>query len=70
VKGYSEDRAAAFENIGAALAVLRRLNSLCLDDDVYDEATHARQLLSVAQSRIHERIQASKQGIPREEDAR
>jgi hypothetical protein len=62
VKGSSEDRAAAFENLGAALAVLRRLNSLRLDDDVRDEVTRARQALSVTQSRILMRIQALKQG--------
>jgi hypothetical protein len=67
VKGASEDRVSAFENLGAALSVLRRLDSMRLDDDVRDEVTRARQTLSVAQSRIHERI---RQGASREEDAR
>ena len=60
----AEDRAAAFENIGAALSVLRRLDSMRLDDDVRDEVTRARQTLSVAQSRIHERIRAAKHAHP------
>jgi hypothetical protein len=60
----AEDRAAAFENIGAALSVLRRLDSLRLDDDVRGEITGVRQWLAVAQSRIHERIIATKQGTP------
>ena len=56
MRGASEDRAAARENLGAALAVLRRLDDLRLDDDVRAEVTRARQTLSVAQSRIHQRI--------------
>jgi hypothetical protein len=67
VKGASEDRVSAFENLGAALSVLRRLDSMRLDDDVRDEVTRARQTLSVAQSRIHERI---RQGVSREENTR
>jgi len=58
VREVSEDRVAAFENIGGALAVLRRLAGLRLDDDVRGEVTRARQILSVAQSRIHERLRA------------
>ena len=61
MKGLAEDRVAAFENIGAAIAVLRRLDSRCLDDDVRDDIARARQTLSAAQSRIHERIQVRKQ---------
>lgn len=62
MRGASEDRVAAFENVGAAIAVLRRLDSLRLDDDVRGEITRVRQMLAVAQSRIHERIQVLKQG--------
>jgi hypothetical protein len=51
-----EDRTSSFENIGSALSVLRRLNSLRLDDDVRAAVTRARQILSVAQSRIHVRL--------------
>jgi hypothetical protein len=67
MRGASEDRVSAFENLGAALSVLRRLDSLRLDDDVRNEVTCARQTLSVAQSRIHERI---RQGASREENTR
>lgn len=56
----ADDRAAVFENIGAALSVLRRLDSLRLDDDVRGEITGVKQRLSVAQSRVHERIAALK----------
>lgn len=61
MRGASVDRVAAFENIGAALAVLRRLDSLRLDDDVRGEVTRARQTLSVTQSRIYERIQVKEE---------
>ena len=60
MRGASEDRVSSFENVGAALSVLRRLDSVRLDDDIRGEITRARQTLSVAQSRIHERIQAEK----------
>lgn len=59
MKGASEDRVSARENIGSALAVLHRLDSLRLDDDVRREVTSARQTLSVAHSRLYERIKGS-----------
>lgn len=62
MRSCSEDRVTAFENVGSALAVLRRLDSLRLDDDTRVETTRARQMLSVAQSRIHERIQTERKG--------
>jgi hypothetical protein len=58
VRGISDDRVAAHENIGAALAVLHRLDSLRIDDDLRLEVTEVRRRLSVAQSRIHKRIRA------------
>jgi hypothetical protein len=60
MRGAAEDRVSAFENLGAALSVLRRLDSMRLDDDIRDEVTRARRTLSVAQSRIHERLQQEK----------
>ena len=55
MRGASEDRVAAYEIVGAAISVLRRLNDLRLDDDLRAELTQARQLLSMAQLRMHQR---------------
>ena len=49
-------RIAAFETIGCALAVLRRLDHIRYDADIRETLMHVRSTLSVAQSKIKERI--------------
>jgi len=51
-----DQRIAVFETIGCALATLRRLGHVWYDDDVRDQITRVRSSLSVAQSKIKERI--------------
>jgi hypothetical protein len=51
-----DDRTAAIETIGCALAVLRRLDYCSFDTDIRDTITKARSALSVAQSKIKERV--------------
>ncbi len=47
---------AVFETIGCALAALRRLDHVRYDDDIRAAVTQVRSALSVAQSKIKERI--------------
>lgn len=47
---------AVFETIGCALASLRRLDSMWYDEDLRPTITAARSKLSVAQSKVKERI--------------
>jgi hypothetical protein len=49
-------RIAVFETIGCALATLRRLDYVWYDEDVRERVTSARSTLSVAQSRVKQRI--------------
>lgn len=49
----------AFETIGCALAVLRRLDYIWYPDDIRDMVTQARSSLAVAQSKIKQRIDPS-----------
>ena len=56
MRAVAADHIAAFENIGSAMAVLRRLDVMRLPDDVSREVTLARRTLSVAQSRLLEWI--------------
>lgn len=51
-----DQRVAAHEAIGCALASLRRTDYIWCDDDVRDALARARATLSVAQSTIKERI--------------
>lgn len=51
-----DHRIAVFETIGCALATLGRLDHVWYDDDVRDVITQVRSSLSVAQSKIKERI--------------
>jgi hypothetical protein len=46
----------AAETIGCAIAVLRRLDYVRYDDDIREMLTKVRSTLSVAQSKIKERI--------------
>ena len=46
-----------FETIGCALASLRRLNSVWYDEDIRTTLTAVRSTLSVAQSKVKERIE-------------
>lgn len=47
----------AFETIGSAIAVLRRLDYIPCDEDVRDALTRVRATLSVTQSTVKERIE-------------
>lgn len=49
-------RITMFETFGCALAALRRINYAWCDDDVREALTQVRSALSVAQSKIKERI--------------
>lgn len=52
-----DHRIAWFETIGCALALLRRLDHVRYDDaDVRETLTKVRSMLSVAQSKIKEKI--------------
>ena len=51
-----DQRIAASETIGCALATLRRFNHVWCDADIRMSVTQARLLLAVAQSRVKERI--------------
>jgi hypothetical protein len=55
-RAQREDRTAAVETIGCALTVLRRLVHARFDPDIRDTVTKARAALSVAQSKIKERL--------------
>ena len=60
-----EGRIRAIETIGSALAVLHRLDHVRYDDDVRDLITKARSSLSVAQSKVKQRIDlAIQEGTP------
>ena len=48
---------AVVETIGCALASLRRLNNVCYDEDIRATITAVRSTLSVAQSKVKERIE-------------
>lgn len=50
-------RVSVFETFGCALAALRRINYVWCDDDVRESLTQVRSALSVAQSKIKERIE-------------
>jgi len=52
-----DHRIALFETIGCALAVLRRLDHVWYDGDIHETITKVRASLSVAQSKIKERIE-------------
>jgi hypothetical protein len=51
-----DHRLAVFETIGCALASLRRLDYAWYDDDIRETLTQVRATLSVAQSKIKERL--------------
>jgi hypothetical protein len=55
-KAHRDHRIAVFETIGCALAALRRLDHVWYDEDVREDITQVRSSLSVAQSKIKERI--------------
>ena len=60
-----ENRIVACETIGGSLAVLRRLDVVWCDDDIRAAITQARSTLSVAQSKVKERIdQPIQEGTP------
>ena len=52
-----DQRIAVFETIGCALATLRRLDHVWYDGDIHETITKVRASLSVAQSKIKERIE-------------
>jgi hypothetical protein len=56
VRSRREHRIATFETIGCALATLRRLDHVWYDEDIRTTITSARSSLSVAQSRVKQRI--------------
>jgi hypothetical protein len=56
VRSRREHRIVAFETIGCALATLRRLDHVWYDEDIRATITSARSSLSVAQSRVKQRI--------------
>lgn len=49
-------RIAVFQICGCALAVLKRLDQLWCDEDIREALTQVRSALSVAQSKIKERL--------------
>ena len=51
-----DQRIAAFATIGCALASLRRLDSVWFDEDIRTTITALRSDLSLAQSKVKERI--------------
>ena len=58
-------RIAAAETIGCALAVLRRLDYVWYDDEIRDMVTKARSTLSVAKSKVRQRIDPTiQEGTP------
>jgi len=60
-----DDRIAVFETIGCAMAVLRRLDYLQFDADVRETIVRVRSTLSVAQSKVKQRIdQPIQEGTP------
>jgi hypothetical protein len=58
VQKRRDQRVTAFETIGSAIAVLRKLDYIWCDEDVRDALTRVRATLSVAQSTIKARIDA------------
>jgi hypothetical protein len=54
-----DHRIAVFETIGCALAALRRLDQCWYDTDIHDTLAQVRSTLSVTQSKVKERIDAS-----------
>lgn len=58
VQKRRDQRVTAFETIGSAIAVLRKLDYIWCDEDVRDALTRVRATLSVAQSTIKERLDA------------
>jgi hypothetical protein len=56
VQEHRDSRRVVFETLGCALAVLRRLSHTWCDEDVRKTLTQVRSALSVAQSKIKERI--------------
>lgn len=59
VRSRRDQRIAAIETIGCALATLGRLDHVWYDADVRSSVTKVRATLSVAQSQLRERIDAS-----------
>lgn len=53
-----DQRIAASETIGCALATLRRLDHIWHDADIRATITHVKTSLSVAQSKLKDRIDA------------
>jgi hypothetical protein len=51
-----DQRIAVFETIGCALATLRRLGHIWYDEDIRTAITAARSNLSIAQSKVKQRI--------------
>jgi len=63
--GRRENRISVFETIGCSIAVLHRLDVIWYDDDIRDIVTKVRSSLSVAQSKVKERIDHPiKEGTP------
>ena len=58
VRSRRDCRVAVFETIGCALATLGRLDHVWFDDDVRASIITARQTLSVARSKIRDKIDA------------
>lgn len=56
VRSRRDHRIAAFETIGCALATLRRLDHVWYDEDVRVTLTEVRSALSIAQSKVKQRI--------------
>ncbi len=62
---HRENRIVVFETIGCSIAVLHRLDHIWYDADIRDIVTTVRSSLSVAQSKIKERIDhLLKEGTP------
>lgn len=59
-----DQRIAVFETIGCALATLRRLDSVWYDEDLRTTITAVRSALSVAQSKVKERIETIVERTP------
>jgi hypothetical protein len=63
-RSQRDQQLAVFETIGCALATLRRLDSVWYDEDLRTTITAVRSSLSVAQSKVKERIETIVERTP------